>query len=51
VLAAGMVPDTRLYESCLRQYVAPEVHILGDAHAPATIAEAVKAGHAIGRLL
>jgi 2-enoate reductase len=51
VLAAGMAPDPRLYEACLRQYVAPELHILGDAHAPATIAEAVKAGHAVGRLL
>ena len=51
VLATGMEPDPGLYEACLRQYVAPEVHNIGDSFAPATIAEAVKAGHAIGSLL
>jgi 2-enoate reductase len=51
VLATGMVPDTGLYEACLREQVAPEVHLIGDALAPATVAEAVKAGDAIGRLL
>ena len=51
LLATGMEPDHGFYEACLRNYVAPEVHNIGDSFAPATIAEAVKAGHAIGRLL
>jgi 2-enoate reductase len=51
VLATGMEPDPGFYEACLRHYVAPEVHNIGDSFAPATIAEAVKAGHAIGSLL
>jgi 2-enoate reductase len=51
VLATGMMPNPELYEACLREQVAPEVHMIGDALAPATVAEAVRAGHAIGRLL
>jgi len=51
VLAMGMAPEPGLYEACLRELVTPEVHVIGDALAPATIAEAVKAGDAIGRLL
>ena len=51
VLATGMAPDPSLYEACLREQVAPEVHNIGDALAPGTVAEAVKAGHAIGSLL
>jgi 2-enoate reductase len=51
VLATGMAPDPSLYEAGLREQVAPEVHDTGDALAPATVAEAVKAGHAIGGLL
>jgi hypothetical protein len=46
-----MAPDPALYEACVRHHVAPEVHTIGDSVIPATIAEAVKAGHAVGRLL
>ena len=51
LLATGMEPAPDFYEDCLRHFVAPEVHNIGDSFAPATIAEAVKAGHAIGSLL
>jgi 2-enoate reductase len=51
LLATGMEPAPGFYEDCLRHHVAPEVHNIGDSSAPATIAEAVKSGHAIGRLL
>jgi hypothetical protein len=51
VLASGMEPDAGFYEACLRHRVAQEAHNIGDSFAPATIAEAVKAGHAIGSLL
>jgi len=51
LLATGMGPDPGSYKACLRHYVAPEVHNIGDSFVPATIAEAVKAGHAIGSLL
>jgi 2-enoate reductase len=51
VLATGMAPDPALYGACVRQHVAPEVHTIGDSFIPATVAEAVKAGHAVGRLL
>jgi 2-enoate reductase len=51
VLATGLVPDDTLYEACLRARVAPEIHNIGDSFAPATIAEATKAAHAVGRAL
>ena len=51
VLATGLAPDDALYEECLRLQAAPEIHNIGDSFRPATIAEAVKAGHAIGCLL
>jgi len=51
VLAAGMVPDDALYRACLEAQVAPELHNVGDSFIPATIAQAVKAGYAIGSSL
>jgi 2-enoate reductase len=51
VLATGLAPDDALYEECLRVQAAPEIHHAGDSFRPATIAEAVKAGYAVGRLL
>ena len=49
VLATGLVPDDALYHACQRRGVAPEIHNAGDAFLPATIAQATKAGYAIGR--
>lgn len=49
VLATGLVSDDALYHACRRQGVAPEIHIAGDAFTPATVAQATKAGYAIGR--
>ena len=51
VLATGMAPNPTLYEECVREHVALELHIIGDSFVPATVAEAVKAGHAVARLL
>ncbi|HSR35022.1 MAG TPA: FAD-dependent oxidoreductase, partial [Anaerolineae bacterium] len=51
VLAAGLEPDDALYEACLEVQAAPEIYNVGDSFSPATIAEAVKAGHAIGTAL
>ena len=51
VLAVGMEADDRLYEACVRERVAPEIHNIGDSFAPARIFEATKAGHALGRAL
>jgi hypothetical protein len=45
-----MKPDSGLCEACLREQMAPEVHNVGDALAPATVAEAAKARHASGSL-
>ena len=50
VLATGVKPDSGLCEACLREQMAPEVHNVGDALAPARVAEAAKTGHAIGSL-
>ena len=51
VLAVGMESDDRLYEACVRERVAPEIHNVGDSFTPARIFEATKAGHALGRAL
>jgi len=51
VLAVGMEADDGLYEACVRERVAPEIHNIGDSFTPAHIFEATKAGHALGRAL
>jgi 2-enoate reductase len=51
VLAVGMEPDPGLYEACVAQNVASEVHIAGDAFASGRVFEATKAGYAVGRTL
>ncbi len=51
VLATGLVPDDGLYHTCQREAIAPEIHNAGDSFAPATIAQATKAGYALGRSL
>jgi 2-enoate reductase len=51
VLATGLIPDDSLYHACQCQRVAPEIHNAGDSFAPATIAQATKAGYALGRSL
>jgi 2-enoate reductase len=51
VLATGLKPDDSLYRACLAGHVAPELHNSGDAFMPATIAQAVKAGYAVGSSL
>jgi 2-enoate reductase len=51
VIAGGLEPDDVLYEACVRQGVAAEIHNIGDSFMPRSISEATKAGYAIGRSL
>ena len=51
VLAVGMEPDPALYEACVRERAAPEIHRIGDSFAPGRIFEATKAGYALGSTL
>ncbi len=51
VLASGLVPDDSLYDACLRECVAPEIHNIGDSFSVGRIFEATKAGYAVGRAL
>jgi 2-enoate reductase len=51
VLAVGMEPDDALYEACVRERVAPEIHNIGDSFAPGRIFDATKAGYALGSAL
>jgi hypothetical protein len=51
VLAAGFQADDALYEACVREQVACELHNIGDAFMPGNIFTATKSGYAIGRVL
>lgn len=51
VLAVGLEPDDRLYEVCVKERVAPEIHNIGDSFSAGRIFEATKAGYAVGRML
>ena len=51
VLATGLEADDALYQACVRARVAPEIHHIGDSFRPATVHEATKAGHAVGRAI
>jgi len=51
VLAVGMEPDHALYEACVRERAAPEIHNIGDSFAPGQIFDATKAGYALGSAL
>jgi 2-enoate reductase len=51
VLATGLKPDDSLYDACVREHVAPEVHNLGDSFAAGRVFEAVKAGYRVGLAL
>jgi len=51
VLAVGLEPDDRLYEVCVKERVAPEIHNIGDSFSVGRIFEATKAGYAVGRML
>jgi len=51
VLHVGLKADDRLYESCVRERVAPEIHNIGDSSCVGRIFEATKAGYAVGRML
>lgn len=51
VLAVGLESNDGLYESCVKQRVAPEIHNIGDSFSAGRIFEAVKAGYAVGRVL
>jgi 2-enoate reductase len=48
VLAVGLRPDDSLYEDCVRDRVAPEVHNIGDSFSVGRVFEATKAGYAVG---
>ena len=48
ILATGSRPDDYLYNILLDAYVAPEIHLLGDAGYPAMITQAVRAGYRTG---
>jgi 2-enoate reductase len=51
VLATGFRSDDALYEACVSQHAAPELHNIGDAFAPGNVFAATKAGYAVGRSL
>jgi 2-enoate reductase len=51
VMAVGLEPDDRLYESCVKERAAPEVHNIGDSFSVGRIFEAIKAGYAVGSML
>jgi len=51
VSAVGLESDDRLYDACVRERVAPEIHNIGDSFSVGRIFEATKAGYAIGRML
>ena len=51
VLAVGLEPDDRLYEACVKERIAPEIHNIGDSFSAGRIFEATKAGYAVGRML
>jgi len=51
VLAVGLKADDRLYDGCVKERVAPEIHNIGDSFSVGRIFEATKAGYAIGRML
>ncbi len=51
VLAVGLKADDRLYEACVKERVAPEIHNIGDSFCVGRVFEATKAGYAVGRIL
>ncbi len=51
VLAVGLESDDGLYENCVKERVAPEIHNIGDSFSVGRIFEATKAGYAVGNLL
>jgi 2-enoate reductase len=51
VMAIGLKPDDRLFEACMKQRVAPEIHNIGDSFSVGKVFEATKAGYAIGRTI
>jgi 2-enoate reductase len=51
VLAVGLKADDRLYDGCVKERVAPEIHNIGDSFSVGRIFEATKAGYAVGRML
>jgi 2-enoate reductase len=51
VIATGLKPADTLYQACVLEHVAPEIHNIGDSFAPGRVFEAVKAGYAVGRLV
>jgi NAD(P)H-nitrite reductase large subunit len=44
VLAVGLRPEDSLYEACVRDAVAAEVHNIGDSFSVGRVFEATKAG-------
>jgi 2-enoate reductase len=51
VLAMGLKPDDALYDACVKEHVAGEIHNIGDSFRVGGIFEATKAGYSIGSLL
>jgi len=51
VLAVGVEPDDTLYETCVKERVAPEIHNVGDSFAAGQVFAATKAGYTLGRTL
>jgi 2-enoate reductase len=51
VLAVGLEPDDRLYQACVRERVATEIHNIGDSSSVGHVFEATKAGYAVGNML
>ncbi|MHB8085646.1 MAG: FAD-dependent oxidoreductase, partial [Dehalococcoidia bacterium] len=48
ILAIGLKQEDSLYEACLRERIAPEIHNIGDSFSIGGVFEATKAGYAMG---
>jgi 2-enoate reductase len=51
VLALGLRPDDTLYNACLKERVAAEVHNIGDSFRVGGVFDATRSGYAVGNLL
>jgi len=51
VVATGLTPASGLYEDCVRERVAPELHNIGDSFSVGRVFDAVRAGFVLGRSL
>lgn len=49
ILAAGLRPNDKLYQTCLQESLAPLIYNIGDSFCVGRVFEAVKAGYILGK--